>query len=279
LIFDSYDGVRLSYTTVGEGPLLVCVPGGPGRAVAYLEDLGGLSKHRTLLLLDPRATGHSEVPPDPSTMRFDRMALDLEALREHLGLETMSVLGHSAGAIVVQAWASQHPERVEVLVLLTPSDRMQNGAREDVAGIRESFHDQPWYAEATEAQQALADAPPSQVSSLERAVRPFAYGRWDERAQAHAASADQQCSKRALLCFAAGLELADAERLVAGLREMTAPVHVVGGSRDGLTGVRSVEVVADSFPHATTAIVEGAGHYPWVDEPERFVATVMEALT
>lgn len=274
-MFDSYDGVRLSCTSVGEGPPLVCVPGGPGRAVAYLEDLGGLSAHRTLLLLDPRATGHSEVPADPSTMRFDRLALDLEALRQHLGLETVDVLGHSAGAIVVQAWASQHPEHVAGLVLVTPSDRMQGGSREDVAAIREGFRDQPWYADAAQAQHDLEDAPPSQVSGLERAVRPFAYGRWDERAQKHAASADHQCSKRALLGFGAGADEVDIPALTAGLQAVTAPVLVVGGSRDGLTGMRSVELVAESFPNASTAIIDGAGHYPWVDEPAAFVEAVI----
>jgi proline iminopeptidase len=275
LIFDSYDGARLSCSTVGEGPPLVCVPGGPGRSVAYLEDLGGLSAHRTLLLLDPRATGHSEVPADPSTMRFDRLALDIEALRQHLGLDALDVLGHSAGAIVVQAWASQHPNRAAGLVLVTPSDRLQGGSREDVEAIREGFHDQPWYAEAAQAQRDLADAPPSQVSALERVVRPFSYGRWDERAQQHAAGADHQCSKRALLGFGAGVDEVDIPGLTAGLQHVTAPVLVVGGSRDGMTGVRSVELVASSFPQATTAIVEGAGHYPWVDEPAAFVEAVL----
>ena len=40
--FASYDGTTLHYDQLGSGPPLLCVPGGPGRAVAYLEDLGGL---------------------------------------------------------------------------------------------------------------------------------------------------------------------------------------------------------------------------------------------
>lgn len=272
--FPSYDGTVLSYSVVGAGPPLVCLPGGPGRAVAYLEDLAGLSELRSLVLLDPRATGHSEVPADPATLRFDRQARDLEALREHLALAALDLLAHSAGTLVVQAWASQCPDRVGRLVLVTPSGRLQGSEREDVPMIRELFSDQPWYAEALEAAQALPDAPPSQRSGLERATRPFMYGQWDDRTQAHAATADSQSSKRALLGFGQGLEDLDVDALVEGLREVTAPVLVVGGERDALTGLESVLAVAGAFPTARHVVVPGAGHFPWVDEPAAFRAAV-----
>ena len=109
--FHAPDGTKLAYTEVGEGPRLLCLPGGPGRASAYLEDLGGLTATRTLVRLDTRGTGMSEVPADPSSMRFDRLADDVEALREHLAEERVDVLGHSAGCLVAQVWASAHPER------------------------------------------------------------------------------------------------------------------------------------------------------------------------
>ena len=268
--FTSYDGTTLAFSTVGDGKPLVCLPGGPGRAVAYLEDLAGLSARRQLVLLDPRATGFSEVPADPATLRFDRLALDVEALRGELGLEQLDVLAHSAGCIVAQAWASAHPAHVGSLVLVTPSDLLQGGSRADVAAVRETFADEPWYAEAADAADAIEDAPPSQVAGLERMMRPFFYGRWDERTQQHAASADRQTSKRALLGFGAGAEEVDVPALLSGLSAVAAPVTVVGATRDTLTGLASVDVVASSFPTAAIAWVEGAGHFPWVDDASAF---------
>ncbi len=277
--FASYDGTRLAYAEVGEGPPLVCLPGGPGRAAAYLEDLAGLSRVRTLLLLDPRAVGRSEVPADPSTLRFDRVAEDLEALREHLGLETLDLLAHSAGTIVAQAWASAHPARVGLLVLVTPSDRLQGGRRPDLPRIRALSAAEPWYADAKEAQDALDEgAPLSQQASLTRATRPFFYGRWDDRTQEHAATADRQTSRRAQLGFGSDAGEIDRSGLLAGLGQVTAPVLVVGGSHDALTGVESVQVVADCFPNARTAVLEGAGHFPWVDQPEGFCSAVATFL-
>ena len=277
-VFSSYDGTKLAYTEVGSGPRLVCLPGGPGRAVAYLEELGGLSADRTLVLLDNRATGRSEVPADPATLRFDRLAGDVEALREHLGEERLDVLAHSAGCIVVQAWAAAHPDRVGRLVLVTPSDRLQGGRRADIPAIRAARSGEPWYADAAEAVEALEHAPPAQQQSLVRATRPFFYGRWDEVTQAHAASADRQSSKRAELGFGAGVDGVDVAAILSGLQEVQAPVLVVGGERDALTGLDSVHAVAGSFPRATTAVLPEAGHFPWVDAPAAFASVVREFL-
>ncbi|MCW2585668.1 MAG: alpha/beta hydrolase fold protein, partial [Frankiales bacterium] len=49
---------------------------------------------------------------------------------------------------------------------------------------------------------------------------------------------------------------------------------VVGGSRDALTGVDSVQAVAGCFPKARTVVLDGAGHFPWVDQPEGFRSAV-----
>ena len=272
--FAAADGTVLAFTELGTGPRLLCVPGGPGRASAYFEDLGGLTEQRTLVLLDGRATGASEVPADPSTLRFDRLAEDVDALRRHLGEERVDLLGHSAGAVVAQAYAAAHPDRLRSLLLVTPSDHLQGGTRADVPGIRASRSSEPWYAEAAEAQAALADAAPAQRQALVRATRPFLYGRWDERTQAHAASADRQSSRRAELGFGAGGEDVDVPALLAAVAALDAPVLVVGAERDAATGLDSVHAVAACFSRAKTAVVPGAGHFPWVDEPAAFRAVV-----
>ncbi|MEV0589623.1 alpha/beta hydrolase, partial [Nonomuraea sp. NPDC050310] len=83
--FTSYDGTTLAYRRTGEGEPLVCLPGGPMRASAYLGDLGGLAGHRRLIMLDLRGTGDSATPDDHQTYRCDRQVEDVEALRVHLG--------------------------------------------------------------------------------------------------------------------------------------------------------------------------------------------------
>ncbi len=66
----------------------------------------------------------------------------------------------------------------------------------------------------------------------------------------------------------------DVEAVLVGLQELDAPVLVVGGERDALTGVASVHAVAASFRDAQTAVIPRAGHFPWVDEPGAFQEVV-----
>src|SRR4051794_30368683 len=112
--FPTSDGRTLAYNVMGDGPMLVCHPGGPGFAGAELGDLGGLSSSRTLVLVDPRGTGGSDRAPEYS---LDGYAADLEQLRTHLGLERIDLLGFSHGAVVAIHYAARYPDGLGRLVL------------------------------------------------------------------------------------------------------------------------------------------------------------------
>ena len=148
--FASYDGTRIGYRVLGDGPPLVCLPGGPGRASEYFGDLGGLSRSRRLIMPDTRGTGNSADASDPLSYRCDRLVADVEALRAHLGLDRVDLLGHSAAADLATLYAAAHPERVARLILLTPGLRALGVEETDeqwrAALARRSG--EPWYAGA-----------------------------------------------------------------------------------------------------------------------------------
>jgi len=271
------DGCRLALHPVGEGPTLLCVPGGPGRAAEYLEDLGGLSGSRRLLLLDNRGTGASELPADRSSLQFPRLADDLADVQRELALSPADLLGHSAGCPVALLHAARRPDDVRRLVLVTPSGRPFGWTPDDLDDIRAGRAAEPWFTEAAEAQAALEHAGPRVRGELEKETRPFWYGRWDERAQSHAAGADRQMSLRA----SAGYPPDDGYDPVAAreaLRSITADVLIVVGGRDALTGVTVAERFTDVLPKADVATIDDAGHFPWVDQPAAFRETVESFL-
>jgi pimeloyl-ACP methyl ester carboxylesterase len=263
------DGVALAVHTAGEGQALLCIPGGPGRAAEYLEDLGGLSSHRTLHLLDNRGTGASELPADRDSLQFPRLADDVEDVRSELELAPADILGHSAGCLVALIHAARYPGAVGRLVLVTPSGRPFGWDPDELDEIRAARAEEPWYAEASEAAAMMVDASPRIRSELEKETRPFWYGRWDERTQEHAAGADRQMSLRANAGFHAAADF-DVAAARESLRTIDVPVLVVVAERDALTGVSVADRLAETLPWAETAVVPRAGHIPWVDEPEAF---------
>jgi pimeloyl-ACP methyl ester carboxylesterase len=275
--FQAADGLRLGLHVLGNGPPLVCVPGGPGRASEYLEDLAGLSQTRTLLRIDMRGTGTSELPEERDSLSFPRLADDIEALRVARGLETMDLLAHSAGCFVSLVYASRHPERVSRLILVTPSGRGFGDVGDDIAQIRAGRSSEPWYAEVAAIEAEIALAPPHRRERMDRGLRPFSYGRWDERAQAHAAATDSQMSLRATAAF--GPSSFDDEAFLAALKAFTAPTLVVVGTLDGMTGVKAGHLIGETIQNARLAEIDGAGHYPWVDAPAAFRDTVASFLS
>ena len=272
------DGVALAVHENGSGPDLLCVPGGPGRAVAYLEDLGGLSAGRRLLLLDCRGTGRSELPAERESLQFPNLAADLVDVQAGLGLETVDVLAHSAGCAVALLHAVRRPQSVSRLVLVTPGGRPFALPSEDIGTIRASRAEEPWYADAAAAAAALDDVPPRMRAELERETRPFWYGRWDERCQEHAASSAGQMSLRAAAGFLPGPDY-DAEAARESLRSIDVPTLIVAGERDALTGVAVAHALADLLPKAEVVVLPRAGHFPWVDEPDAFRDTAEAFLS
>jgi pimeloyl-ACP methyl ester carboxylesterase len=231
--------------------------------------MAGLTSTRSLLLLDNRGTGASELPADRASLQFPRLADDIADVCAALSLGSLDVLAHSAGCPVVLLHAVRHPTSVRALVLVTPSGRPFGWPADDLADIRAARAGEPWYAEAAEAAELMENANPRLRSELERATRPFWYGRWDERAQAHAAAADTQMSLRANAGFAPGPDY-DGAGARESLRSITAPVLIVVGSRDALTGVAAADHFAGVLPRAEVVVIDGAGHFPWVDEPAQF---------
>ena len=270
------DGTRLAYRLIGQGEPLVCLPGGPMQPSAYLGDLGGLSAHRSLVLLDFRGTGESAVPDDFQTYRCDRLVDDVEALREHLRQDRVEMLAHSAGASVAVLYAALHPRRIARLALVTPSPRVvevevSDSARRQVAELRRG---ESWFSDAFAAFERIWSGDASDDDWT--AITPFTYGRWDESSQTYAADAEKQRNDAAAALYYP--DDLDAVGTRAALAKLQARVQLVAGEYDVGLPPSSAARYAALFGSARLAVQEGAGHYPWLDDPARFVNIVMGFL-
>jgi len=116
------DGVRLAYSTAGNGPPIVRV----GNWFTHLEFdwnapllrhmLEGFAEHRQLVRYDVRGTGVSQ--RNVGDIAFDHFVSDLGAVVDSAGLDRFPLLAVSQGGPVSIAYTVQHPERVSHLVLL-----------------------------------------------------------------------------------------------------------------------------------------------------------------
>ena len=111
-------GVLLYFKSVGHGPPLVVVHGGPGASHDYLlPNLYRLASHYRLVFIDERGSGRSPRLEDTSLYTAEKMADDVEAVRAALQLGKIALLGHSYGGVVVQAYAFKYQDHLTHLIL------------------------------------------------------------------------------------------------------------------------------------------------------------------
>jgi pimeloyl-ACP methyl ester carboxylesterase len=262
--FSAPDGTKLAYHVLGTGTPLICLPGGPMQASVYLSDLGGPDAQ--LIKLDLRGTGDSETPADLATYRCDRQVDDVEAIREHLGLDTVNLLGHSAGANLAVSYAARHPERVHSLILLTPSvfavgiDQPAE-VRREIVQLRAG---EPWFDDAAAAFERIAAGQGTDADW--DAITPFQYGRWNAAAQANFAREETQLNKAAAAIFRSEGAF-DPPAIRGALASLDVPVLLIAGTFDIGASPRVVAEYARLFRNATLEALPEGGHFPWLDDP------------
>ncbi|MGA3197232.1 MAG: proline iminopeptidase-family hydrolase [Terriglobales bacterium] len=111
-------GVLIYYETVGRGAPLMIVHGGPGASHDYfLPYLLPLMRSIKLVFIDERGSGKSAKVEDPKQYNVANMVEDLEAVRVALGLGKISMLGHSFGGVLVEAYALKYQKNLSHLIL------------------------------------------------------------------------------------------------------------------------------------------------------------------
>ena len=111
-------GVLIYYKVIGRGAPLMIVHGGPGASHDYLLPyLLPLARKHRLIFIDERGSGRSERLENPALYTVENMVEDLEAVRTALGLGKISLLGHSYGGVLAQAYAFKYQQNLTHLIL------------------------------------------------------------------------------------------------------------------------------------------------------------------
>jgi proline-specific peptidase len=267
--FRTQDGRTLTYRREGSGPIMVCHPGGPGFSSMYLSDLAGLGDTFTLVFLDPRGTGESTTPADGRAYTTADYVSDVEEVRVHLGEERLDILGHSHGGVVALAYAAEHPTRVRKVIAANALVRIRPDAMDEQMLRRRN---EPWYDDARlalEQEEAGAYENEAELREITRRFWPMYFAHFDERVERYVDErlvADRP-NPDALRVFNEGIENWD---MRPELSQIVAPTLVLTGAEDFICGPACAEDVAAGVATAEKVVIEGCGHFSFVEDPERF---------
>ena len=272
------DSVRLFYRIDGAGgDTLVVVNGWQGNDQSYLAaDLAPLARGRTVIFYDQRGSGRSSAVADTARLGVASHAADLEAIREHFGIERMAILAHSGGGAIAAVYAARHPAHVARLVLVAPPPPTDAFAR--MTGERFAARVDPATLArigALSASLPSAMDPEAVCRELMATALPRAYFadsaryrrmRGDFCAQPPERIRTQQAR---LAAFRASLPREWTEVMGA----IPVPVLVIHGDHDAIPAASSA-AWARGMRNARLLVLPDADHLPWVEQPDAFFAAV-----
>jgi proline iminopeptidase len=271
------DGFDLWYRIYGSGRPVLMLSGGPGLDCDYLEPVAReLARREQAILVELRGTGRSRPPVvSAETISVETYLADLEALRAHLKIESWTVLGHSAGGSLGLFYAAAHPASVAALVLVSAGHVVHepDNAVTDNVFMRLSAGEQQ---QVRELATSSGGTPAERTAARMRLMLPgyfFDRGKAAEMAAAMKESSvhfdTMQLLMRALLY--PGMDLRPA------LKDFARPVLVIAGRQDPLDPKVQYETHL-ALRASTLELVPRCGHFPWIEQPERFYAAVDRLL-
>jgi proline iminopeptidase len=275
-IFTTPDGLTLSYERRGSGPLLVCHPGGPGGSAAEFRDFAGLDDTFELVLLSPRGSHGSDAADEYALASY---VADLEALREHLGVDRIDLLGFSHGGIAAMAYAAAFGRRVHRLVLAATLAVWSDEAEAAMQRTMESRRHEPWFGAA---QKAIEEEQAGEFSTTEELLAnvqqqiPLYFHRWEGNEKAGRELAADFAKAEPLHYFNT-VEFPSFD-LRPQLRAIEAPTLVLAGDDDLMAGPVSAEAMLAELPDGRLVTIADSGHFLYVEQPEAFRAALTEFL-
>lgn len=278
---------RLFYRKVGTGPkVVVFLHGGPGSNFRgsgdFVEPLadGG----RAVVLYDQRGSGLSELVTDPALLTAAHHVRDLEALRVHLGVQKMTLVGLSWGSALAALYAAEHPTRVERLVLVSPMAPAKQPFFSERLAKLGALRGAAASARRSEILARLPAAADDETVALCREISDDTFRLYffdPTRAKLDHAALRCEIPPAAIrnrpVVEAATLGSLGDWDLRPRLERISVPTLVVEGQRTNvpLDATREWAVV---MPNARLLLIPDAGHEVFVDQPAAFTAALKQFL-
>lgn len=268
--FKSHDGTTLYYEIVGKGQPVVLLSGGPGFSPEYLRPIAEkLRDKHAFVLFHQRGTGKSVLDKyDAAALSIPNLVGDLEALRKELKVEKLTIAGHSFGGILTMMYAREHPQRIHAIAFIDAGGPTLKSVMKFNANLESRFTEedrakiQQWSGEKAKENHRRA------VLEITKA-KTAAY--FADRAKARPlieAMNEESFHDGVFRAIVPQMMTLD---LRAGLEKVKAPVLVLHGKQDPL---ETAQEVHETFPGSKLEIIDNAGHFPWLEQPERFYAAL-----
>ena len=271
-MFVELNGAKLYYKTVGSGQPMMFLHGGLGfDHTVYLESFKAFEDQAELIYYDHRGNGRSERTETMEGITHETLVADADALRAYLGHEKVILVGHSYGGFLAQEYAVRYQDTLKGLILIDTApvidymDVIQanaaaRGTPEQLDGVGQAFG-RPMVDDAD-------------FQAIWETVSPLYFKEYDP---AKAAKANSQIIYSAAAWNYANGVLLPAFNVLEQLKDVQTPTLVISGIDDWITPLKQgAERIHNALPNSELVVFENSGHWPFIEENEKFVEVVSD---
>lgn len=256
-----HDGARLFAVTIGSGPDVVLLHPTPVHHAFWLPVAQELADRYTLTLIDLR--GHGQSSAGTGTITMSRLAEDVHAVLDASGIQRAAFVGCSIGTYTLYEYWRRFPEQMAALVCTCGKPQPDSAANRDTR------------CESIQAAQQPGGMEKFFDRMADTLIGPTARRHHPEIRTA-ARKMMNAVSLQAMLAVQRGLmERPDS---VPTLATIHVPVCVVAAGEDQSSTPPEMQVIADQVPDGEFHLVENAGHYAPLEQPQTFASLIGEFL-
>lgn len=294
-------GKKIWYEIYGaeHSDTLLYLHGGPGASCLDFENQArALSKKMKVVLFDQLGVLRSDAIAENESYGMEYQIEMVEEMRKLLGITKWSILGHSYGGMLAVLYAYTYPNSIQKIILECPSLWFEDSAKSTVdylSGHINSLND-PQAAELCE-KIKLADyqdkaevvwdlsallgyVTDMQLRFYLHAISPEEY----ERSMDTSDIADEMWAKgeRHLTKLLEPPPLPKrvmmTDNFLPMLPKIAAPMLLINGTYDPVCTKNQIEYIMNHAQNVTQAIFEDSGHFPRIEEAEKYTDTILHFL-
>ena len=263
------DGLQIRFWRAGSGPAVVLVHGLLGYSFSWRGVIPILASERAVFVPDMPGAGFSECRTGLD-FRLTGAARRLLAFMDVAGIGSCDLVGSSYGGSTAVMLAGLAPSRIRSLVLVSPANPWSRIGRKRLAVLRNALVALlfPTLARAAHpmhrylVRRMWGDPGLVSKETLDGYIRPLVR-----------AGVFEHAGKIVQTWHADMKDLESTLPKIAGI-----PTLLVWGSKDRVVDLRSAAIMAERLPGARIAVMKGAGHLPYEENPEEFSRIVREFL-
>jgi 4,5:9,10-diseco-3-hydroxy-5,9,17-trioxoandrosta-1(10),2-diene-4-oate hydrolase len=253
--------LNVHYVQAGQGPVVLLLHGLGTSLVTWSRNIEPLAA-AGFTVLAPDLPGHGD-SDKPAHLSYDPVdgARLIHQFLQSLGVERVSLVGNSAGGLVVGLFALSHPEKVDRLVLVASGGlgrRVSWFLRVFSLPVLGELLYQPQLQNVDISKRIFYQAPPFLDEIMAEMYR------------VRALPGVRRAGLRAIRSSINFLGLRQNRYILPRLKQSPVPLLTVWGREDNIIPVSHARLVRQELPHSVVRIMPQCGHWPHMEKAEQF---------